>query len=210
VNPVAGSFAWPFRGDWGRAWLVGAVLVLLLPITFVPVFGYGVAATRAAFTDPAHGPPRWVLSARLLTDGLWVALALLIITAPFALAFGPLSAIADNAHLWHVSDRALSRLYASVTALFVLALPWGFVTLLLIPHATVRFAATGRAVDMFNFPKAVRGVVRDFATWNLAAAAIVTAWALGLACVGLLCIGIVPGVLYAILVSAHASAALRR
>jgi hypothetical protein len=63
---------------------------------------------------------------------------------------------------------------------------------------------------MFNFPKAVRGVVRDFATWNLAAAAIVTAWALGLACVGLLCIGIVPGVLYAILVSAHASAALRR
>jgi hypothetical protein len=52
-------------------------------------------------------------------------------------------------------------------------------------------------------------VRRDFTTWNLAAAAMVTGWAIGLACVGLLCLGIVPGVFYAILVSAHASAALQ-
>jgi hypothetical protein len=37
----------------------------------------------------------------------------------------------------------------------------------------------------------------------------VTGWAIGLACVGLLCVGLVPGVFYAILVSAHASAALQ-
>jgi hypothetical protein len=54
----------------------------------------------------------------------------------------------------------------------------------------------------------MRAVSRDFATWNLAAAAIVTGWALGLAAIGLLCVGLVPGVFYAILVSAHASAAL--
>lgn len=208
MNLVAASFAWPFRGDWRSTWLVGVVMVLLLPIAFVPLLGYAVAATRSASIDPARGLPRWVISARLLTDGFWVALAVLLIAAPFALALGPIATLIAQAHLWHVSDPPLSRLYANLTAVFALALPWGVVMLLLVPHATVRFAASGRPIDLFDFPAAVRGVARDFATWNLAAAAIVTAWALGLACVGLLCVGIVPGVFYAILVSAHASAAL--
>ena len=189
-------------------WLIGILMVLLLPVAFVPLLGYAVEATRTAFKDPSAAPPRWAISTRLFADGFWVALAMLIITAPFALAIGPLSTVIEQAHLWHVADPPLSRLYANLAAGFTLALPWGFVLLLLMPHATVRFAASGRPVDLFDFPAALRGVGRDFATWNLAAAAIVTAWALGLACVGLLCVGIVPGVFYAILVSAHAAAAL--
>jgi hypothetical protein len=208
VNPVAASFAWPFRGDWAPRWLAGTVMVLLLPIAFVPLLGYAVEATRSASRDPSDAPPRWAISTRLLTDGFWTALAVLLITAPFALAIGPLATLIGQAHLWHVGDQALSRVYANLAAGFALALPWGFALLLVMPHATVRFAATGRALDLFDFPAALRGVARDFATWNLAAAAIVTAWAVGLACVGLLCVGIVPGVFYAILVSAYASAAL--
>jgi hypothetical protein len=188
--------------------LVGLVMVLLLPIAFVPLLGYAVAATRSASTDPARGLPPWALSARLLTDGFWIALVVLLIAAPFALALRPIAGIIDLAHLWHVSDPAMSRLYANLAAGFALALPWGIAMLLFIPHATVRFAASGRPLDLFDFPAAVKAVARDFTTWNVAAAAIVTAWALGLACVGLLCVGIVPGVFYAILVSAHASAAL--
>src|SRR6267142_2078528 len=107
---VANSFSWPFRGDWKSRWLPGLVAVLLLPIAFIPLLGYAIAATRAAETDDAAGPPSWKLSFRLLSDGFWTA--------------------------------------------------------------------------------------------------IVTGWALGLAAVGLLCVGLVPGVFYAILVSAHASAAL--
>ena len=76
------------------------------------------------------------------------------------------------------------------------------------PHATARFAHTKGPADLFNLPASIQGVGNDFATWNVAAAAIVTGWAVGLACVGLFCIGLVPGVYYAILVSAHASAAL--
>ena len=182
--------------------------MLLLPIAFVPLLGYAVAATRRASRDPSQPPPPWAISLRLLTDGFWISLAVLLIAAPFALAIGPLAALVEAAHLWHVSDRALSGVYAGLAAGFILALPWGFVMLLLMPHATVRFASSGRPLDLFNFPAALRGVARDFATWNLAAAAIVTAWALGLACVGLLCLGIMPGVFYAILVSAHASSAL--
>jgi hypothetical protein len=208
VNPVAASFAWPFRGDWGPRWLIGVLMVLLLPFAFVPLLGYAVAATRTASRDPSATPPRWSVSTRLFTDGFWTALAVLLITAPFVLAAGPLAVLVDEAHLWHVSDPAVSRVYSSIAAGFALALPWGFALLLLMPHATVRFADTGRPLDMFDFPAALRGVVRDFATWNLAAAAIVTAWAIGVACIGLLCVGIVPGVFYAILVSAHASAAL--
>jgi hypothetical protein len=208
VNPVAASFAWPFRGDRLARWLIGTLMVLLLPIAFVPLLGYAVAATRAASADPSAAPPRWQLSARLLSDGFWVALAVVVITAPFVLVSGPIATLLDNAHLWRVSDPTLSHLYSSLAAGFALALPWGIMLLLLMPHATVRFAATGRPTDLFDFPSAIHGVGRDFATWNLAAAAIVTAWAVGLASVGLLCVGIVPGVFYAILVSAHACAAL--
>jgi len=208
VNLVAASFAWPFRGEWRSRWLVGLAMVVLLPIAFVPLLGYAVAATRSASTDPGTGLAPWRPSRRLLVDGLWVALAIALVAAPFALALGPLSTLIDSAHLWRVSDPNLSRLYGELAAGFILALPWGLVMLLLMPHATNRFALSGRPGDLFDVPATLRSVARDFATWNLAAAAIVTAWAVGVACVGLLCVGIVPGIFYAILVSAHASAAL--
>ena len=208
MNLVAASFAWPFRGDWRPRWLVGVLMVVLLPIAFIPLLGYAIAATRSASKDPDRGLPPWSLSRRLLADGFWTAVAIALIAAPFALALGPLSSLADRAHLWQVSDPSLSKVYAELAALFILALPWGLVMLLLMPHATNRFALSGRPADLFDFPTALRSVSRDFATWNLAAAAIVTAWALGVASVGLLCVGIVPGIFYAILVSAHATAAL--
>jgi uncharacterized protein DUF4013 len=208
VNRVADSFAWPFRGDRLARWLTGVLMVLLLPITFIPLLGYAVAATRAASTDPSAAPPSWQLSARLLSDGSWVALAVVLITAPFVLVASPIATLVDQAHVWRVTDSNLSHVYSSLSAGFALALPWGIALLLLMPHATARFATTGRPLDMFDFASSLRGVGSDFAAWNLAAAAIVTAWAVGLACVGLLCVGIVPGVFYAILVSAHACAAL--
>jgi hypothetical protein len=183
-------------------------MVVLLPIAFIPVLGYAVAATRSASTDPGLGLPPWSLSRRLLSDGFWVALIVALIAAPFALALDPLSTLVERAHLWRVSDPNLSRIYADLAAGFILALPWGLVMLLLMPHATNRFASSGRPIDLFDVPATLRSVGRDFATWNLAAAAIVTAWALGVACIGLLCLGIVPGIFYAILVSAHATAAL--
>jgi hypothetical protein len=208
VNLVAASFAWPFRGAWRSRFAVGSLMVLLLPIAFIPLLGYAIEATRRAEEDPSQGPPPWRLSPRLIVDGFWTAGVLLVLSAPFVLALNPLAGAIDNAHLWRVSDRPLSQAYAHVAATAVLALPWGLLLLLLMPHATIRFAATGRPRDLFDFPAALRGVWRDFPTWNLAAAAMVTAWAVGVACVGLLCIGLLPGVFYAILVSAHASATL--
>jgi hypothetical protein len=205
---VADSFSWPFRGDWKSSWLPGLIAVLLIPIAFIPLLGYAIAATRAAETNPTEGPPSWAPTLRLLTDGFWTSLVIALLTAPFALALNPLATFLFANHIGHVTDQAQSNLYAHVIAIFVLALPWGLLLLLLMPHATARFAHTGNPAHFIDFPAAIRGVRNDFATWNLAAAAIVTGWALGLAAVGLLCIGLVPGVFYAILVSAHASAAL--
>jgi len=183
-------------------------MVLLLPIAFIPLLGYAIAATRRAQDEAAQGPPPWNLSARLIVDGFWTAAVLLLLSAPFVLALNPLADAIGTADLWQVGDRALSRTYAHIAAAAVLALPWGLLLLLLMPNATSRFAASGRAWDLFDFPETLKAVRRDFPTWNLAAAAMVTAWVLAIACVGLFCAGILPGAFYAILVSAHASAAL--
>jgi hypothetical protein len=183
-------------------------MVLFLPLLFVPLLGYAIAATRAAETDRALGPPPWRLSARLLTDGLWTTIAIALIALPFGLALSPLANLLFDAHLYRSSDPAVSLLFARVLALCLLALPWGLVMLLHMPHAAASFAASGKPADLFNAAAAIRGVRADFATWNLAAAAIVTGWAIGLACIGVLCVGVVPGLYYAILVSAHASAAI--
>jgi len=208
MQVVGASFSWPFRGEWKSRWLLGLVTVLLLPIAFIPLLGYAIAATRAAETEPMQGPPRWTLSTRMLADGFWTSLAVTLFTAPFVLVLNPFAELLYNAQIWRGTDVALSHLYAQVLATFILALPWGLLFLIHMPHATARFARTQRPSDLFNLPASIQGVKHDFATWNLSAAAIVTGWALGLACVGLFCIGLVPGVFYAILVSAHASAAL--
>ena len=199
VRRVAESFSWPFRGALRPVWAVGVVAVLLLPLLFIPVLGYAVAATRAAEVDTA--PPPWRLSTRLLLDGFWVAVVLLLSALPFALLLNPLAAA--------IAGPAQTALVAHAVAFFVLALPWGLLLLLVLPHATAAFAASGRITDLVDVVAALRGVRRDFPTWNAVVAAIVTAWAIGLACAGLLCVGVVPGVFYAILVSAHASATLR-
>ncbi len=205
---VAESFSWPFRGDWKLVWLPGLLALILLPVGFIPLLGYAISATRAAELEAGPGPPRWVFSLRLLWDGAWTALAIALFTAPFAIAFNPLSDVLFSMHIWRGGDEAVSQLYAHVGAAFLLALPWGLLFLLHMPHAIARFALTAQWDDLFDFVHSIRAVSRDFATWNLAAAAIVTGWALGLAAVGLVCVGLVPGVFCAILVSAHASAAL--
>src|ERR1700730_7870725 len=173
-------------------------MVLLLPIAFIPLLGYAIAATLTAEENPTHGPPQWRLSRRLIADGFWTALVLLVLSAPFILAWNLLADVMP-----------LQSVYAHIAAGFLLALPWGLLLLLLMPHATSRFAATGHPRDLFDFPAALRRVRRDFSACNVAAAAMVTAWAIGVACVGLLCVGFLPGMFYAILVSAHASATLR-
>lgn len=178
----------------------GVLVTLLLPVLFMPLLGYAIAATRAAATDPSAGPPPWRITPRLLADGAWTSLAVLLTILPFAVVEGALAAA--------MTGILRDALYAHLAAILLLALPWGLLVLLHMPHATSSFAASQRPADLFDIGKSWRGVRRDFAIWNLVAAATVTGWAIGLACAGLLCVGLVPGIFYAILVSAHAAAAL--
>jgi hypothetical protein len=185
-------------------WVFGIIALLLLPLGFVPLLGYAIAATRSAAGD---GPPPWRLSGRLLADGAAVAVLLALVAAPFVVVAIPLSRALARPALWHSSGSLLS-VEAATSAALIVALPWGLVMLLLVPHAVARFAATGAVRDLFDLVASLGGVRRDFTTWNVVVAAIVTAWAIGLACSALFCAGLVPGTLYAILVSAHATASL--
>lgn len=181
--------------------------VLLLPLGFIPLLGYSIAAMRSATMAPEDGPPAWRFTARLLGDGAAVALTIALVTTPFALLAVALAGVLSAPGLWHSTDPLL-HVEGWTSAILILALPLGIVLLLVMPHATARFASTGRLADLLNFSASLRKVRRDFAAWNIAVAAIVTAWAIGLACASLLCAGVVPGIFYAILVSAHAAATL--
>jgi len=183
------------------------MMVLLAPLAFVPLLGYAVEATRSAAGASNLGPPPLRLSVRLLVDGAVMSAVLVVIAAPFAILLFPLAAAFHNPALWR-STGTLLDVEAYVTAGLILALPWGAVQLLLMPHATARFAATRNVRHLFDFASSIRSVRREFATWNVAIAGIVTAWAVGLACVAVVCAGAVPGIFYAILVSAHAAATL--
>lgn len=188
---------------------MGLPVVLLSPLLFVPLLGYAVEATRAAQQDPTQGPPPWRFNDRMIRDGGLMFWAIALTWIPFALLDSPVAAAIRSTHLLPTWDVGFQRVVSGVIASLVTLLPAGLVALLWLPHATARFATTGRARDLFDVGAVIRGVRRDFATWNLVTAAIVTGWAIGLACASLLCVGLVPGVYYAILVSAHASATLQ-
>jgi hypothetical protein len=174
------------------------------------LLGYAIQATRAAEIDPSQGPPRWRLSISLVLAGGCVSFAILLSAIPFLLLFNPLADLLSASNFGNFDDPAVAQFSARVLALLLLALPWGLLLLLVMPHATARFAAGHEIHALFDFVSSVRAVASDFTTWNVAAAAIVTGWTVGIACAGLFCIGIIPGIFYAILVSAHAAAALAR
>jgi hypothetical protein len=207
MDRVAGSFVFPFRRGAGRAWLIGIPLVLLLPLGVVPLLGYAVAVVRSAGVDPEAGPPPWQPVRRLLAEGLAVAIVIVVLTAPFALVASALAAPAALLFVG-VGDPFLRAGLALVIAAAAAALPWGILLLVLMPPATARFARSRAYADLVDLPAAVRTVKRGFPAWNLVVVAIVTAWAIGICGVGLALVGVVPGVLYAVLVSAHATASL--
>jgi hypothetical protein len=208
MNHVAAAFGYPFRKGAARAWLYGLPLVLFLPLTFIAVLGYAVAAVRASAADPAAPPPPFAPWGRLLKDGFWASLALAVLTLPFAVLLGPLAGWLRPLLAGFERDPFLAGAYAATLAAALLALPWGILLLVLMPAATARFALTGSPRDLFDWKAALGTVRRRFPLWNLVVVAIVTAWGLGLAGLGLLCLGAVPGVFFAILVSAHATAVL--
>jgi len=208
MDRIAAAFLYPFRKGRGRAWLVGLPLLVLLPLGVIPLLGYTVAVVRASSADPAAGPPGWSPLPRLLREGLWLAVVLSILSAPFAalawLLAGPVGAGLGPL----LPDAFLRSTIPAVVAPALAALPWGILLLVLMPPATARFAASGRARDLVDFAAALRLLRGRFPDWNLVVVAIVTAWALGLAGLGLALVGVIPGVFYALLVSSHATASL--
>jgi Protein of unknown function (DUF4013) len=207
MDRVAGSFGFPFRRGAGRAWLIGIPLLILLPLGLVPLLGYSVAVVRSAAADPEAGPPPWRPLPRLLAEGVLVALVIAVLTAPFALLSSALT-VPAGLLFGGVGDPFLKRGLALVIASAVAALPWGILLLVLMPPATARFAQRGAFADLVDLPAAFRTVRLRFPAWNLVVVAIVTAWAIGLCGLGLALVGVVPGILYAMLVSAHATASL--
>lgn len=204
---LARSFSYPFRPGALRAWLAGLPLLLLFPVTFILVLGYAVRATRDAARDPEAPPPTFRPDLQLLRDGFVATIGLGLVVLPYAYLS---SAVADLLlrRMPPGMDPVLARFESIALAMALVAGPWGTLVLVLAPPAFAAFAASGRALDLFDPIASVGYVRRHFATWNMATVAIVTAWVVALASAGLACVGFLPGAFYAILVSAHATASL--
>ncbi|HEX6487806.1 MAG TPA: DUF4013 domain-containing protein [Candidatus Dormibacteraeota bacterium] len=199
------TFAYPFRPGWGRAWAVGVPLAFVCPVGVIPLLGYSIAATRSAIAGD-EALPRWRLEARLLVDGALLLLLLVGVTAPFALVVA--GASAPISRVLPVGSLFLARAYAALAVGFPLAIAWAFAALVIVPAGVARYAASGRARDLFDLGASLRTLRRRFVEWNLAGVPIVTAWAVVVLAVPAGAIGAPFAAFYAILVSAHASSTL--
>jgi len=208
LQRISGAFFYPFRKGARRAWAVGIPLALLLPLGAIPLLGYIVAVVRSSVADPDAGLPPWRPFRRLLRDGLLLGLAILVVSFPFALLLPHLSDWLRPAAGRLTGDPFIATGLALVFAGAALALPWGILLLVIMPPATAGYAASGAPLRLFDPLTAIRLVRARFPAWNLVVAAIVSAWAIGLCGLGVALIGVVPGLVYALLVSARATAIL--
>lgn len=144
----------------------------------------------------------------MLREGLLLAAALAVLTAPFALLAVLLAGVAGPIFTRPGADPLVAAGLAWVVAVAAAAFPWGILLLVLMPAATVRFARTGSFRDLLDLPASLRVVRRRFGDWNLVVVAIVTAWAIGFCGLGLGLVGVFPGLVFALLVSSHAAATL--
>src|SRR5260370_3717125 len=86
VRLVAESFSWPLRGAWPARFAIGALTVLLLPIAFIPLLAYAIAATRSA--EAREAPPPWRFSIRLLFHAVSIPRIFGLLSAPLLLSVG--------------------------------------------------------------------------------------------------------------------------
>lgn len=160
-----------------------------------------------AAADAAAAPPGWRVRRRLLSDGAWSGLQAAVLTLPFVVLAWLV--VGGLGRAWHpTGDRFVDSANALVVAVAAVALPWGIVMLTAVPPTVARFAVSGRPADLASLSAVVDVVRRRFADWNLVIVAITTSWLLAAAGLALALVGVVPGAFYAILVSAHACAAL--
>lgn len=206
---AARAFGYPFRSGALRAWAPAMVLVVVLPLGLVPLLGYCVRAIRTSAADPQAPPPSLRPDRRLFTDGLLLLLALAVLALPFvAAAPGTYATIRGSRLLPATGDAFFDALYAGTATAFVILLPWALALLAIGPANTAAFAVTGRPRDLFDPIAAGRRVRAAFAAWNLVTAVVVTTWLIVLAGAAILCVGFIPAAVYAMLVSAHATAVL--
>lgn len=203
----AGSFVYPLRGRWLRRWALGVVLLLFFPIGWVPLFGYAVACVRSVAISPQAPPPAWAPAGRLLRDGCWALLQAGLLTLPFGVVAWSLGGLV--ASRWHpFADPFTAHSVALASSAVLVALPWGLLMLALVPSTLARFAVSGRPVQLAAVGTALRDIRHRYLVWNLVVVTICSAWLLAALGLALLAVGAALGAFYAILVSAHACAAL--
>src|SRR5262249_44839815 len=130
-----------------------------------------------------------------------------VLTLPFvALAW---LASGELGQAWHpTGDRFVDSANALVVAVAAVALPWGILMLTAVPPTVARFAMSGRPADLASLTAVIQAVRGRFADWNLGIVTITTSWLLAAAGLAVALLGVVPAAYYAMLVSAHAWAAL--
>jgi hypothetical protein len=192
-----------------RTWIPAMLCMLVLPLGLVPLLGYTARAIRVSASDPDLGPPSMRLDRRLLSDGLRLLLAMLLLALPFLLAARAVYSIVKGSGVFVGSgDPFVDAVYSGTATAFLLLLPWALAFLVLGPPNIAAFAITGRLRDLLDPVAAGRRVRLALADWNLVTVVVVTGWTIAILGAAGFCVGVIPAAVYAMLVTAHATSVL--
>ncbi len=206
---VARAFGYPFRPGAARTWIPAMFCMLLLPLGLVPLLGYTARAIRVSAADPESAPPSMRLDRRLLSDGVRLLLAMLLLALPFLLAAPAVYAAIERSGVFAAgADAFFNAAYTGTATAFMLLLAWALAFFFLGPPNIAAFAITGRLRDLLDPIAAGRRVRQALIDWNLVTVVVATSWTIAILGAALLCVGVIPAAVYAMLVTAHATSTL--
>jgi len=213
MENLGSAFTFPFhQKEWGLKLFLGSLFLLLgiVGLGIPVVCGYMVRVCQRVMKGEEEKLPEWSDVGVLFVTGVKYVVFLLIYQLPILLLMIPLFSLVTVGAMVDLSGTPAVLLAFYVVGLVFVCVPYTILFVLLLPVITYRFALRERLVDGLDISSVFKDFLRQWPTATLFAIAAVIVKALAGLGILLFVVGILPTLLYSLLVFAALSGFLYR